>query len=548
MQLLNAGVFNPFRRCFPQGILSSGLIASLMSAAVPALATEATTTVTEPVAPSVAAPVSTAASVAPTASVDSALYQDWAKRVIYFVVLDRFADGDAKNNTHLERKNPGGFHGGDLKGLIANLDEIASLGATALWITPINQQSDYFPWNGGAPGSGWERKQFQHSSFHGYWANDFTKIDPRFGTEEQLKQLVEEAHKRGIKVLLDIVYNHPGYDATFPKDWLNTNLKDCDGDEDVRCSLAGLPDFKTENPAVRKYLMDAHIGLAKRVGLDGFRLDTVKHVEHDFWQEHRKRTRAELGDQFFLIGEIWGGEYVGLDDWFKNDEMDAGFDFSFRGSCMAFVEQRGRAFGFARYLEKRHKVRAGYQLSHFMSSHDEPMTLAELKNDKTKFRLCVAAQMTSFGIPMVYYGEEVARGGSFWPTNRNDMPWGNKNILPGKGVKRDESLRAYYQQLIEIRKQNPALSVGTTKLLSNKDDELVVYAREDKQSGNTVVVALNRTDKPIKMSVAAPEAFLKGTPKALLAKASVSVKDGQLDASIAKESAQIFVIEQSAQK
>lgn len=545
MQLLKTGMQTWCRTWrFSQRLLGSSLMAALTVNSAQVLANEVPAAKVEPSV--VAAPVSTPA--ASSASVDSALYQDWAKRVIYFVVLDRFADGDSKNNTHLERKNPGGYHGGDLKGLIANLDEIASLGATAIWITPINKQSDYFPWNGGAPGSGWERKQFQHSSFHGYWANDFTQVDPRFGTEEQLKQLVEESHKRGIKVLLDIVYNHPGYDATFPKEWLNNNVKDCDGDEDVLCSLAGLPDFKTTNPEVRKYLMDAHIGLAKRTGLDGFRLDTVKHVEHDFWQQHRKRTRDELGQDFFLIGEVWGGEYVGLDDWFKNDEMDAGFDFSFRGSCMGFVEKRGRAFGFARYLEKRHKVRTGYQLSHFLSSHDEPMTLAELNNDKTKFRLCVAAQMTSFGIPMIYYGEEVARGGSFWPTNRNDMPWGKKAIMPGKGVKRDEDLRAYYQQLIAIRKQNPALSLGATKLLSGKDDELVVYAREDAQSGNTVVVALNRLDKPVKMSVAAPEAFLKGTPKALLAKASVSVKDGQLEALIAKESAQIFVIEQSAQK
>ena len=137
--------------------------------------------------------------------------------------------------------------------------------------------------------------------------------------------------------------------------------------------------FRTEWPEVADYLMDAHLGLAARVGLDGFRLDTVKHVDHSFWQEHRRRTRDELGDGFFLVGEVWGGDAQSLDPWFSGDEMDAGFDFGFQGSVLAWVEGRGRTVAFDRYLKSRETVRDGHLLAHFLSSHDVPGALYQLQ-------------------------------------------------------------------------------------------------------------------------------------------------------------------------
>ncbi len=468
--------------------------------------------------------------------------RDWSDAVLYFVVLDRFADGDAANNAKVDRANPGGFHGGDLAGLTAQLDEIADLGATAIWITPVVEQIAFCPPaqppTGVTVPGGW----FEHCGFHGYWANNFQRLDPQFGSEQDLRSLVDAAHARGIKVLLDVVYNHAGYDADYLNDpatrgWFRTKPVECSAD-DLLCQVGGLPDLRTELPEVQDYLLDAHLGLASRTGLDGFRLDTVKHVEHEFWQRHRRETRERVGPDFYLLGEVWGGSATVLDEYFENDEMNAGFDFTFKGSCESFVQGKGRTIAFAAYLEKRHKVREGYQLAHYLSSHDEPMALHNLGGDLDAFRLCVALQMTSLGIPTIYYGEEVARQGSVWPLNRSDMPWGARDVLPGKGQKRDEALRGYYKRLIEIRRQNPALSRGAFRRLSS-DGDLLVFERADAASGNTVVVAVNRGAAEATASVAAPSGWSRALES--LSGAELGVDGGMLTLVVPPRSAQVYV-------
>lgn len=440
---------------------------------------------------------------------------DWSDEILYFVLIDRFADGDSTNNFNVQRRNPGGFHGGDLKGLTQHLDELADLGITALWINPVQKQiSQGFyasaPANLGIP-------EFKHYGFHGYWIDDFNALDPHFGTLDDLKTLVEEAHKRHIKVLLDVVYNHAGYGSSYEsrktsdgQSWIRSGEGNCDVDP-VTCRVGGLPDFRTELPEVREYLLNANIGLAKKAGVDGFRLDTFKHIETDFWLEHRRRTQAELGKNFFLLAEYWGGNAGSLDPFFEKDEIDAGFDFGFKGSCEAFANGRGRAVAYGAYLRSRHKVRKGYLLAQYLSSHDEPMALYDLNNDKKKFRICAAIQMTSIGLPVIYYGEEVARAGSEWPLNRTDMPWGDRDIMPGKGLARDESMRAYYKQLLHIRRTHPALTHGDYSLLTGPQDIVLAYVRHDAVSGDNVMVLVNREDKEVAADFMLP-AIWNGKP------------------------------------
>ncbi len=469
--------------------------------------------------------------------------RDWADAVIYFILIDRFADGDTSNNAHVDLGNPGAWHGGDLHGLRLQLDEIASLGATAIWINPVVKQIDAPAWAHGPPGSGWERA-FEHWGFHGYWADDFQRLDPHFGAEADLKALVDAAHARGLKVLLDVVYNHVGYGARYLTDpntrhWLRVPQNDCTVDP-LTCAVGGLPDLRTELPEVREYLFNAHIGLAKRTGVDGFRLDTVKHIEHDFWQAQRARSRAELGRSFFLLGEVWGGSQEVLDPWFAGDEMDAGFDFSFKGSCLGFAEGKGRTIAFAAYLKKRHQVRHGYQLAHYLSSHDEPMLLHEVDSDRQKFMLCVALQMTNIGIPVIYYGEEVKRRGGAWPTNRGDMPWGERAIAPGKGVPRDAALRTYYKRLIALRHAHPALARGTFRALSTGGD-LLVFAREDQVSGDAVLVAVNRGVGHASAEVSMPDVWRGRVVQEALAGAAVEARDGRLSVNLPPRTAQVYV-------
>jgi alpha-amylase len=422
----------------------------------------------------------------------------WSDDILYFVLVDRFADGDPGNDTNVDRKAKGAFHGGDLKGLLAQLDEIASLGVTAIWVNPLVKNIP-----GHVDGAG-----FPDWGYHGYWADDFNSLDSRFGTEEDLRKLVEACHNRGIKVLLDVVYNHAGYDTRYLRDpktrkWLrSTIVGDC-GEDDLTSCLAGLPDFKTEQQEVAKFLLDAQIAWAKRSGIDGFRLDTVKHVDHPFWQEHRKRTRAELGPQFFLLGEVFGADAEVLEPWFEPDEMDAGFDFSFQGNVLGFVQGRGRTVAFNRYLEMRQKVRPGHLVAHYLSTHDTTGALFQLKGDMALFRLAAVLLFTTSGIPVIYYGEEVGRLGGEWPDNRGDMPWGSRDVLPGAGLPRDDALRRDYQKLIGIRKAHPALSRGNHIALSTEGD-LYVFARRDAASKDLVVVAVNRGSQPATATFAAP--------------------------------------------
>ncbi len=425
----------------------------------------------------------------------------WSDEVLYFVVLDRFADGDASNNLKVDKKAPGAFHGGDFKGLHDQLDELSSLGVTALWITPVVKNIDGFVTGAGFPDWG----------YHGYWADDFHQVDPRFGTEQELKALVDACHQRGIRVLLDVVYNHPGYNSKYLKapetrGWLRSEELGTCGQDDLTSCVSGLPDFKTEQPEVAKYLLDAQMAWGKRTGVDGFRLDTVKHVDHPFWQEHRRRTREELGKDFFLLGEVWGGDRESLDPWFSTDEMDAGFDFGFQGSALAWAQGRGRTVAFDSYLRSRHKVRKGYHLSHFLSSHDVPGALFQLQGNKALFRLAAALQLTTSGIPVIYYGEEVGRPGGDWPANRSDMPWGERAVQPGAGLPRDESLRQFYQKLIAIRRAHPALARGTHKGLVTEGD-VYAFIRHEPESGDAVVVAVNRSNKKQSVSFPWPEAW-----------------------------------------
>jgi glycosidase len=444
-----------------------------------------------------AAPPAAATAAVPAPAVTTAPQKEWAEAVLYFVVLDRFADGDPRNNRNVQLGDKGASHGGDLAGLIQRLDGLADLGVTALWITPVVKNIDGFVTGAGFPDWG----------YHGYWADDFNKIDPRFGTEEELEKLVEGAHVRGMKVLLDVVYNHAGYNSRYLRDartrgWLRTEELGSCGQDDLTSCVAGLPDFKTEQPDIADYLLDAHLALAKRVGLDGFRLDTVKHVDHPFWQLHRARTRVEVAEDFFLLGEVWGGDAQTLDPWFAGDEMDAGFDFGFQGSALAFVQGRGRAVAFDRYLKSREKVREGYLLSHFLSSHDVPGALYQLKGDRSLFRLAAILQLTTAGIPMIYYGEEVGRPGGDWPENRSDMPWGGLDVQPGKGLPRDEALRADYKKLIALRRAHPPLWRGEHQSLLAEGD-LLAFERRDEHDGSVVVV-VNRGKQPAQARFARP--------------------------------------------
>lgn len=406
--------------------------------------------------------------------------------IIYFIMIDRFADGNSDNNQDVDYSNPLAFQGGDLQGITAHIDEIADLGATAIWITPIALQIDH-------PTQAEGKDFYPH---HGYWAEDLTKIDPRYGTEADLIALTNAAHERGMKIILDVVYNHMGFGATMTTeqpDWLRQG-DECGGDPITLC-LAGLPDLRTENPEIQRFLFDAHIGLAERTGLDGFRLDTTKHITHEFWQAHRTEVNDRLGGDFLLIGEVWDGDRFLAKPYFKNDELDALVDFSFRDRTQKFLSGVYDAAKMGRYLAQRHDVLDGYYLAPFLSNHDMSMILAMIRGDKDLLAIGATLLMTIEGPPIIAWGEELGRRGAMWPDNREVMPWGVRDIMPGAGVERDEVLREQFRQLITLRKAYPSLREDVYEVLYS-DKDVLVYQR-----GEDAIVAINRNIEPQEITI-----------------------------------------------
>ena len=404
---------------------------------------------------------------------------DWKDELLYFVMLDRFADGDPTNNQDVDQSNDLAFHGGDLEGLTQQLDYLADLGATAVWLTPINQQIDFSIANPNG----------QFFAHHGYWANDFYAIDPRFGTEADLKNLVSEAHNRGIKVILDVVYNHLGYGADFEDtrpEWLRMGGQ-CGGDDETMC-LSGLPDLRTELPEVRNYLFEAHLGLAERTGIDGFRLDTVKHISHDFWQEHRRLATERLGSDFMLLGEIWGADKITARPYFKSDELSGAFDFVFRDRTLEFLNNISNGKRFGRYLSKRHAVVDGHFLAPFLSNHDMLTLLATLREDKAKYLVAATLLFTAEGLPVITWGEEWGRAGKAWPANRANMYWPDSSVQPNSDWVGDATIFAKFAELIKLRKALPDLRSSKSEVAYTTQDVLAL------KRGETSLVVVNRSD------------------------------------------------------
>jgi len=453
----------------------------------------------------------------------------WNEEIMYFVIPDRYADA-RPNDFEWHPTKPGHFHGGDWAGLTGQLDQLDELGVTALWITPIVEQIPGF-----VSGAG-----FEDFGYHGYWADDFDALDERMGTEAELKELVDQAHARGMKVVVDIVLNHPGYGAAYTTerpDWVREG-DEC-GNDDITACIGGLPDFRTEDREVRDHVIDAHIRWAQRLGFDGYRMDTVKHVDARTLRENRRKVSAALGRDFFLLGEHWDGNAENLSRlYFRDNLLDGGIDFSFKSATRSWVTGNADTRAYSRgFLARRHDHTAGTVLAHYLSSHDQPGMLYELGGDRDTFRLMAGLQFTTVGMPIIYYGEEVARDIGDWPQNRSNMPWGAQRIGPGAGDARDEGMRRHYRQLIAVRRANPALARGSYEELLTTDDVLA-FARST--GSNRVVVLANRARATRSVTVALPDGRSADDRDDLMGGAGVRAEGGAVVVDVPAQSVAVL--------
>ncbi|MFQ7613527.1 MAG: alpha-amylase family glycosyl hydrolase [Roseburia faecis] len=454
---------------------------------------------------------------------------DWDESVIYFMVTDRFFDGNESNNTASGAKtygkdNAGLYHGGDFAGITQKLDYLEDLGINTIWITPIVEN---------IPGvtvtdTGKEDVPY-NAAYHGYWASDFTKLNPTLGTKEEFQTLIDQAHNRGIRIMVDIVVNHAGYDTDFG-DMIRSG-EDIVSGSDQKDSLSNLPDFRTEDPAVSAQLVKWQTQWVKDFGIDYFRVDTVKHVENDTWAE-LKNALTETDPNFKMIGEYAGGGYASNGNTLGTGEMDSDLDFDFNDQATNFV--KGNISSVESFLTSRNSgLNNTYMTGQFLGSHDEDGFKKKLLDggmaeDAATAASMVAAslQITAKGQPVIYYGEEIGLTGlNNYPyqTNRYDFDWTMVNS--------DNKTYQHYKKMLSIRNAyTDVFARGDRKTIVASDEKGYDIVSRSYQ-GTKLYVGLNI--KGAAQTVEVPVSESNGTIlKDLYSGTSYTVNNGKVEVTI----------------
>jgi len=490
----------------------------------------------------------------------------WENANIYFALTDRFFNGDPSNDINFNRTGQTaklrGFEGGDIKGIIQKLEEgyFDQLGITALWLTPWMEQIH----GGTNEGTGLTY------GFHGYWIGDWTSLDPNFGTEEDLAMLVEKAHKHGIRIVMDVIINHTGpvtdMDPVWPDEWVRTEPQ-CtyqDYASTVTCTLVkNLPDIRTESDqevelpprllekwasegrldqemaeldaffartgyprAPRYYIIKWLTDFVRKYGIDGYRLDTAKHIEEDIWGELGKEARLALAQwkeahpelvlddtEFYMVGEVYGygisgGRLFGFGDRevdFFAHGIDAMINFEFKESAKMPYEQL-----FSTYSEKLHGPLKGQSVLNYISSHDDGGPF-----DKKRQKVIEAGTklLLTPGASQVYYGDESSRmleiSGAEGDANmRSFMNW---EEMESNAVRLGVSIadvRLHYQKLGQFRKAHPAVGAGLHRMIT---EEPYVFSRVFESNGYSDQVVAGLDLDPGKKEINLGGLFEEGT-------------------------------------
>ena len=419
---------------------------------------------------------------------------------------DRFFDGNTKNDEGVNKSGSLSYHGGDFAGLEQKLDYLQNLGVNTIWITPIVENVDTDTDNG----------------YHGYWAKDFTKLNPYLGTEEELESLINALHKRGMKLMVDVVLNHAGYGT---EDYFNSILKDQDGNsismirdkdttitgDDVRDSLSGLPDFVTENADVRNQLVEWQTEWMTKYDIDYYRVDTVKHVDATTWAAF-KNSLTKANPDFKMIGEYAGAGYANTAGELGTGTMDSLLDFDFNDKAEAFVT--GDINSVESFFQSRNaSIDNTATMGGFLSSHDEDSLVDKLVTEKNLteeealkvFKVAAALQLTAKGQAVIYYGEEIGQHGlNNYPiqSNRYDFDWNQVDTQSADA----NSMLNHYEKLLSIRTEYKKLFArgDRSSVLASDDDGYDVFTRS--YNGTKLYVGLNIKDADQTISIPVSEA------------------------------------------
>ena len=441
---------------------------------------------------------------------------DWDEAVIYFAVTDRFFDGNTSNNDaygvkdyNTGDKGGSSYHGGDFAGLTQKLDYLKDLGVNTIWITPIveNITSDQHDADTDTATYG----------YHGYWASDFTKLNKHLGTEEEFAALIDAAHSRGMKLMVDVVLNHAGYGT---EKYFNNILEGADGKkikmlrdssntvsgDDKQDALSDLPDFVTEDAEVRNQLIKWQTDWMEKYKIDYYRVDTVKHVDSTTWSAF-KNSLTKVNPDFKMIGEYSGAGYANTAGELGTGSMDALLDFDFNDFAKDFVG--GKISTVENSLLKRNAaLNNTATMGNFLNNHDDD-TLQELLVKKSGLsaeeaynlmKVAATLQITAKGQPVIYYGDELGQAGANdWPyqTNRRDFDWTELEAQKTNS----NSIYNHYKTMLSIRNAyTDVFARGSrTSILSSDEDGYDVIARS--YGDTTLYVGMNINKKATEVTI-----------------------------------------------
>lgn len=453
--------------------------------------------------------------------------------VIYFLMTDRFADGDPANNDPakskglFDRKKTRHYHGGDLQGVIDKLPYIKSLGATAIWTTPIYDNADVPDTKEVYPDTP------QTTGYHGYGAVDFYGVDEHLGDLAKLKEFVRKAHLSGIVVLQDQVVNHTGPYHPWAEDpptptWFNGSVQNHLSNnwqkwtamnpratfQTQRRNIDGwfidiLPDLNQNDPEVEKYLIQNSLWWMAQVGFDAIRMDTLPHVPRTYWAKWGAAVHREF-PKVNILGELFDGDPALLSYFQKgrtghdgvNTEIDTLYDFGlFYALRNSFAQGRPIREISQMYAHDWLYPKPGVLVS-FLGVHDMPRFMSEQGATPQGLKLAQTLLMTSRGTPLLYYGDELAMRGGPDPDNRRDFPGGfpgdpqNAFAAAGRTAAENDAWN-YLAKLGDIRKQLEPLRRGATLDLLDEEQQMA-FARVTNTAA--VVVAFNNGTKPARVA------------------------------------------------
>ncbi len=392
----------------------------------------------------------------------------WAREgMIYQIFIDRFYNGDKSNDPPKcklwsELPDRGSFFGGDFKGITERMEYISSLGASMIYVNPI----------------------FLSESNHKYDTIDYYIIDPAFGTVDDACEMVREAHRYGIRVILDAVFNHcsnknqiflevveKGEQSEF-YDWFSINGPRVETSphnyDSFACLVPAMPRLNTSNPAVQDYLIDSAVHWTKTLDIDGWRLDVADEVSHVFWKKFRTKIKSVKPD-IFILGEAWNR----ATPWLLGDEFDSVTNYKFRNALLKMASDDSHTS--EDFWDEVIRNEMNYRsdtipyMVNLVSSHDVKRVITALDGNKAAVRLVFGVTFCYQGIPLLYYGDEIGLEGGEDPDNRRTMKWDETD--------QDTELLAFIRKLGNFRRTSEKLSYGTVSPIRNLSPRVIGFER-----------------------------------------------------------------------